>query len=954
MMTDSTIIPPLARRLLYAAIFTGSAALLLGLPPPYSSAVLLGLLVGALVLWLYRSGHPPPEVIESAARVVWESLPVFGPLIAAGRVIVRFNRDGPPAQDPHMKAAVPHPVNPYTEKGGVRSALSPLSEFGEGIWGRGSDVFVHKPYRPTPPAPRTSVYRLRLPPVVEGALSLALLLGGLLALLAVGESPAVGAFLALLVAAIGITARALGADALAAPRGLRRMLAAAFGEDRAELESVSRRRAALELLIVLVFSLVATRRFFEAGPTLQISGSESEWITNSVYAAYNGLRDYGRIPLWQPLLEFGEPLLDNPVGFVLNPFSAGLSLLIGPAQGLKYTVPLLTLLAGVGGWLMGWTLGLAWPGRVLLGLLMIGKGNMHAMFNTGYFQLAAQQVYFPWIIGGAMAIFRLPGRRWPVALTALAFTLMFTSGNLWYVLPMLVALAALAAVYAWPVGGGRRLPRPDWRALRRLALAGALTVGLSAMLLLPLAINWGQLGNHPPEVSAGWEISVWGAAVRFYFDPNPYFPFEVYSPQFHITRPYLMDALQEFYYSFISPAWFAALIVVGIPLYRARNTRARRFWWVAWGLVIVFTLWGAGGHPLFVWLYEHIPALRGWRFVGRALGVASFFLAALIAMRVDNLWRSLTQTDWRRYLPERPWWAGGLPLLAAGGLLVAAGAAGWQVVARWNIGYNDILAPLHPDDACISWLRQQRPHDELAVWRFGYRAITTYMNNRARATQIYADFEMSPLPSTLGRVNLTASLPEYGIAWTEGERAYLLDRGYSILPDSPIVEQSGKPCLYRKDDAISYAYTVPLGVVLTAEPGGDLVDEYFLLAEHKLLPPDAITLPPEKTTPVTDFVRQPDNIWLRAMGEPGRFTVATVQERAYPGWEVTVNGQPAKIESVGGQIGVVLPREGGEFIVHFAYRPPWLFRGAVVTLVTSALCAAWLLRLDRRLRRKRP
>ncbi|GIL13970.1 MAG: hypothetical protein BroJett038_26900 [Chloroflexota bacterium] len=900
--TAYTDFPPLARRLIYAAIFTGSGALLLGLPPPYSSVVLLALLLGALVLWLYRSGFPPLQVLKSAARVVWESLLlVFGPLIVIVGVFVRFNRDS----------------------------------------------------RPAPTARRTGAHRLKLPPVVEGALSLALLVGALLLPGAFDESPAVGAFLALLVAAIVITTRALGADALAAPRGAWRALAAAFTEDRAELENIPRRRVALELLVVLVITLIATRRFFEAGPPLQYSGNEAEWLTSSIYAAYYGLRDYGRIPLWQPLLEFGEPLVENPFSFILNPFSAGLSLLIGPAQGLKFTVPLLTLLAGVGGWFMGWTLGLAWPGRVLLGLLLVGKGNMHAMFNTGYFQLATQQVYFPWITGGTMAIFRLPGRRWPVALTALAFTLMYTSGNLWYVLPMLVALAVLAAVYAWPAGAARRFPQPDWAALRRLALAGALTLGLSAVLLLPMAINWGRVGSHPPEVRAGWEVSVWRAALPFYFDPNPHFAFEVYSPKFDLKRPYLMDALEEFYYSFVSPAWFAALIAVGMPLYRARHTRARRFWWAAWGLVIVFTLWGAGGHPLFVWLYENIPALQGWRFVGRALAAASFFLAALIAMRVDNLWRSLTETDWRRYLPERPRWAGALPVLLAGGLLVGAGAAGWQVTARWNIGYQDILNPIHPDDECVSWLRRQRPHDELAVWRFGYRAIITYMNNRVRASQIYADFEMTPLPSTLGRVNLTASLPEYGIAWAGGEHAYLLDRGYAVLPDSPIVEQSGKPCLYRKNNALSYVYTVPLSVVLTAEPGGDIVDEFFLLEEHKLLPPDAITLPPEKTTPVTDFVRQPDSIWLRAAVEPGRFMVVTAQERAYPGWEVTVNGQPAKLESVGGQIGVVLPREGGEFFVHFVYRPPWLFRGAAVTLLTSAFCAAWLLRLDRRLRRKR-
>lgn len=911
-MTNPKAAPRLARWLIYAAIVTGSLALLLGIQRPYSSVVLLALLVGTGVFALEHAGYPPQRIAAETTRriggALWRWL--IQPALLTGRALVHF--------------------------------------------------YQHEPAQPTPPPGR-----LHLPPVVAWTLSLALTCAALLALPVAAASPAVGLALALLAAAVAGIGRALHVDALLLPRCAGHFIAGALAE-RTAPRAVPRRQMALELLLVLAAVLAATWRFHQADARLQLSGGETEWITNSVYAAHNGLRDYGRIPLWQPYLEFGEPLIDNPVGFVLNPFGSGLSLLMGAAQGLKYTVVLLALLAGVGGWFMGWALGLAWPGRVLLALLLVGKGNFHAMMNTGYFQLAHQQAYFPWLVGALVATARLPRARWPVVLLALAFTLLFFAGNLWYTLPMLIVLAALAAVYALTLkpaasASGRAtlksrlnfFKRLDGGFLRRLALAGGLTVGLSAVLLLPLAVNWERLGSHPPEARAGWEVDLFRFIVPLYVNSDPRQPLEVYDPKHNLGRVFFMDSLEEFYYSFVLPPWFAVLIIAGLPLYRPRGAAARRFALAAWPLLVLFTLWGAGGQPLFVGLYERLEFLQGWRFVGRALAVGSFLLAALVAQRVDALWHSLRETDWRALFPAGSRLARGLPVTLAAALVAASGLAGWEVVSHWNIGYQDVLNPLHRDDECVSWLRQQRPDDELAVWRLGYRAITTYMNNRARATQVYADFEMTPRPSTLGKVDLTTSLPEYGIAWTEGEQSYLRSRGYTLLPDSPIVAMSGKPCLYRKADALPYAYTVPLSAVLMAQPGSEWPDEMLLLAGDTPLPPDAITLPPEKTTPITTFIRQPDAIRLLARGYLQQFTVVTVQERAYPGWQATINGQPATVESVGGQIGVVLPRDGGQYVVDFVYRPPLLFQGAAVTLLAAAFSVVYLLRVGERVRRRR-
>jgi hypothetical protein len=682
------------------------------------------------------------------------------------------------------------------------------------------------------------------------------------------------------------------------------------------LEAVSTRQAIAEIGVVAVVALAATSAFLDTDPYLKLPGGEAEWLTSSAYFAASSLREYGYIPLWQPYLESGEPLIDDPFSFVLNPISAGPALLFGGAAGIRISVVLYALLAGIGGWALGRVLGFAILGRVLLGLLMVGKGNMVAMIGAGYFQLGVAQAYFPWIVAATLAVLRQRGRRWPVILLAVSFALLFTAGNIWYTLPMLVTVVLLGATHIlWR----------NWRALLRLLFAGALTLGLSAVPLLPIWANRTlHTGAHPDEQGAGWVVDP-AQIIAQYYSTN--------------TPVYLQTGTMgggQFYHSFVAPLWFFIAAFAGLPLlwfvllkpnlHPPPLAHPWRIWGVAVLLLVVATIWGAGGNPIMIWLYDHVPLLRQWRFVGRALAWGSFWLAVLLAARMDSLWRATLQScwrDWTALIPSTVW--RGAAALALAGL---SGIAAYQTNAQWKIwaGTSELF---DFDDACLDWLRRREPDRPLTVYRLGYDVVYTFLDHGVRLHDIEADYQALPQRWTLGHVSLLNRLPEYGMAWVTDSRHFLLASGYRMVPDSARV--LGRPCLYHKPDALSYAFTVPKNVLHTTYR----------------------EFPAGLTTPVADLERLPDRIRLWVNGDTSALQVLALQEAAFPGWRVSIDGQPARLEVVGGLIGVILPVDNARHEITFEYRPPLLYQGGAITLITGAFCILYLLRGERWLRRLR-
>jgi hypothetical protein len=697
----------------------------------------------------------------------------------------------------------------------------------------------------------------------------------------------------------------------------------------------------VEIGIVIIFATVVASPFNYFDPKLEVEGTESEWLTNSAQLASQSLREQGTISLWQPWLNYGEPAIDNPFSFILNPISSVPSMIMGANNGIKLSIILYIIFAGLGGWLLGYVLGFGSLARLLLALLLIGKGNMASMLTAGLFQLGTTQAYLPWITAAALAVLRVKRQRWPVILLVIVFTLLFWAGNIYYTLPALVIVVLLTLTHTFTL----RHDESRWRLgidtepLRRILVAGVLIVGLAAISLFPIWINQGYIGGHPNETGAG-TVADLGTVISRFFNGDTQ----------GLTEPDI-----ELYYSFVLPIWFAILIFIVIPpiypaLHRPANGRSNwRVWSVGLVMIVFFTLWGSGVNPIVGWLYEHVQLLGQWRFVGRMLAVSSFWIAVVVAMRVDGLWRAIV--SW--YQPNLGHWlhlrlsTRTLATLVAALLIVISTLAAVQVNRAWStilwLGpkshtdnlcisaqgsvlscYGSLIPESPEDDLCISWLRAQYPTKQLALITQDYQTITSYQRNHVRTSRIAANFHPQPITPTIFQGKLFEAFPEYSLAWDDKVRGDLVKLGYQQMMNSP-APIDNIPCLWHNPNALPYAFSIPKPVI------DSLTD----------------TLPVTDTQEITALERHLDRIALQVTGDSAQPLVVSVSEMAYPGWMVQVDGVPAHLESVGGLIGVVLPPGATPHYVYFQYEPPLLFLGGALTLFTTLVCILYLLHAER-------
>lgn len=681
----------------------------------------------------------------------------------------------------------------------------------------------------------------------------------------------------------------------------------------------------LEIAVILSVALAVTEPYRDFDSSQKLGGNEQEWLTSSAYQTSQSIREVGYIRLWQPYLEYGESLVENPFAFVFNPLSTLPSVLYGGVNGIKLSIVVYVILVGLGGWFLGRVLGFGSVGRVLLGLLLIGKGNMHAMLEGGYFQLGVSQAYMPWIIGGAIAAIRHWKERWSPVLLAVMVVLLFFAGNIWYTLPMLASVALLAITHLL-FFQGKIINLPM---IRRLMWAGVLTMGLAAITLIPIWERQDLIGDHPPVQGAGLKVDLDAVIEQFYNGDELQYYDDRAPGDLFITNRFI------FFYSYVVPRWFVVMMfAMFLPLQPFLYVPSIRQGWRVWSVGIVMivfcTLWGAGQNPVMAWAYEHIELLSQWRFVGRALGVASFWIAVLVAMRVDGLAQAIVHPYWRqKSVPILIVLTIQIALLVV--LVDTAYSAASEVNDKWNI-FGDTIEADDLDETCLDWLRQRHPDEPLTVYRPGYNVMYPYMKYHVRQFGIEADFRMLPIDSTISYAELTKFWPRYAVAWDELQRDAIKRVGYDPVVGSPAPQGRSLFCLYEREEWLPYAFSIPRLYIQNAN------DETFNF---------------DHIQPIEQVEHQNDQVTVWTRGDPDIQLVVTASEIAYPGWEATVNGEDAELESVGGQLGVVLPPGAKPYEIVFSYRPTLFYRAGVISLVTIGFTIFYLLRGERLVKKMR-
>ena len=667
---------------------------------------------------------------------------------------------------------------------------------------------------------------------------------------------------------------------------------------------------ALEIGLIAIVMLIVTRPLQDWSPDVRVKGPEFTYVINSGVIAANVYHQTGAIPLWNPFLRDGEPLLESPFSFVLNPLMTLPIFWFGAMNGTKAAVLLHVVLMGVGGWALGYVLKLKSPGRLLLGLMMGGSGSMAGAIGYGFYQMSLSQAYMPWVFAGLLGTLRTRERVY-VGILVVAATLMTFAGTFWYVLPTAITAAILVLFHVIGREHGRLYL--DVTMLRRLIWASVLVVGVSAVRLIPQAANHDMI-NHPRE-ALDRGIIPFETLAQLYFIPTVPLPF---------------DNIAMHYHYIIAPLVALALWVGRGALVRNQRSWRPRIVIPALLSILIFTVWAQEGTPILIWLYRTFPTLSEWRFVGRMMAAATPWFAVIAAIWLDDIIETLRGTITERIAVNGRRWT--LPLNlgtapAALGMIAAlllGGYAGLDAARNW-----ERMTGLEPasvyEEPLVYWLRSQHPNELMPVWTSSFFVYMPFYNSFTRAAFGNPDYTPDSLPSTIGHTNAMDFPPPYAVGAESRMVDWLTQVGFQMYPGSETLY--GGRLVWYNPTAPTYAFAVHINDIA-----------------NRLTP-----LTRSEAMPLTTYTHNIDHVTVR-LGDYAPGFVVVLQEVAFPGWRVTVNGQPATLESVGGYIGVRLPDKpfgAPETIVEFAYEPPLLYASGAITFVFALIVSGYLLRVDR-------
>jgi Bacterial membrane protein YfhO len=677
---------------------------------------------------------------------------------------------------------------------------------------------------------------------------------------------------------------------------------------------------------------------------------------NIVYALHSLREGYGL--LWNPLQNCGQPFPPATALSAFYPLHL-VFLLADVDRGVLVIAFLHLVLAALGAYLLCREIGLGRP-AAFCGAISLELGN-HLCWLAGWhpIPILGSLVWLPWALLWCERILRTPTRRagcWLAIVLALSLLAAFPQNTL-FIYQLLALRIAWEAV---TVG-----TRPVARA------AGVLALGL----LLPLALAAAQL--IPGFEFAVRSLRATGLQLIEIGSGNPLFGW----------AEFRKAVAARFYQFWPGSIAFAALAPLGLA---ARATRRQAGFHA---LVVAVSLVLAIDGPV-LRASLHLPLGRMFRFPDRRLWIAAFGAAMLTALGAQALARGpagwkpgralLVLTGaavlWAAGGTGPPlaelWTVAGLAVLAAvpprrptagtgvsgAGLAVAAVVATFTLSSSRHILFTYVngAALLAADAPAFELLRgRMTPQDRFYAVAPALRFGLTYKLASMTGLPSIADYEaqtsrrFAELEVLMRLDRPMANSNDYNLRFTMAPRnrhifdllaaRYLLvdPQGERLPADLRAslreVATAGDVVLYENPQAFPRTFYVPRAVT-EADPvrrlamiaGGqpDLHRTVILSA-----PPaaGAVGGPPGATGEVRIESDRAERVQLGVRAEAPGFVVLTDQD--YPGWSVTVNGEPAPVLPANHAFRAV-PVPAGESTVVWTYRPWSVWIGIGISLAT--------------------
>lgn len=322
----------------------------------------------------------------------------------------------------------------------------------------------------------------------------------------------------------------------------------------------------------------------------------------------------GRLPLWNPLIYCGTPLVGNPQSWLLYPFSMLLPAL-SVSQFLNWTIAAHVWLAGVGMFALlrhNRTVGFS---AALLGAATFAFGGQ-LVSKEQFPNMVQASAWLPWILW-------LTGRLAARARTGDALALGAALGLQLLAAHAQISLLTVYLALAYGLWTARRARRKwNWRLAGLALTAGIVAVGLAAGALLPTA----ELVRDATHQRLSFAI-----VNRFYLPVSQLTNFVL--PTLH-GHPYWNDFTARG--NFWETCCYVGVIPFGLALAGAaagRRQAQTRFWLVVFLAAVLLAMGRNGG--LYYVCYAVLPGFRAFHDPARCLLWAALALSALTALGAE-------------------------------------------------------------------------------------------------------------------------------------------------------------------------------------------------------------------------------------------------------------------------------------------------------------------------------
>lgn len=628
----------------------------------------------------------------------------------------------------------------------------------------------------------------------------------------------------------------------------------------------------------------------------------------------------GRIPLWNPYVLNGQPLVGNPQVALFYPTTLALRLL-DVDTFLSFTAVFHVWLAWVGTYRYLRLLRLTRVSSVLGACTFAGSSAFLARMQ--FPTMIQTMAWLPWVLWAARRVAARPdGRRLCALGVVVGLAVLAGHPQMAYVALILAMATALAHAY-------RRLAPLEYKLRVTYAISTSLGLGaaLSCVFWLPVA--------ETVRMSSRQSLSL-DMADRFVLMPEHLLSL--------VWPGYFGDPARGTYWT-QGNMWEPALYL-GLPQLALAFLAMRR--WrtdprvVYHSLVAGLSLWlalGARG-GLYALAYYVIPGMSGFHDPARFCVPASLAVACLSALGLEH-----ASARWPRM---RTWGAVAFCVVIA--LLWTSRLT--PVIAASELRYRARLAAIGEGHRVYSPMRQEQWYRYVnyadygaGTGRYVHELTDTVSPNIGMRYDLEEAGGYEPVPIAL------ATKLEGTVRTAFSSKTPLLEPLLSLADARLVLVPNGYryvyPCLtpvpilgnrvYRTRTAISRAWFVESvrhipdtsrALVAMSRAGFSERREAIVHTRSDVVFERSPRGMPERVT----VTLSPGTMTLRFAPEP-RTRFLVVSSTWMPGWRATANGRSLRVERCNVSLmGVVVPRDVGQ--VRLAYRPAVFLVGLYVTMCT--------------------